>query len=313
VSRSEIEHVPVLSEVLMSLVDPRPGETVVDATVGHGGHAELLAGAIGSGGRFIGLDIDESNLARARSRVEKAMAGKSSPSLHWVRANFSELGSVLDELGVSRVDVILADLGVSTDQLLDSSRGFTFSEDGPLDMRIDQRLETTAADVVNRLEENELADLIFHSSQERFSRRIAKRICEARREKRIRTVSELVGIVCSAMGVSGSFSRHRIHPATRTFLALRMAVNHELEHLQELLEYAPRRLSVGGRLAVISFHSGEDRIVKQNFLDRKRDGVYEIRTKKPVQASSEETLRNPRARSAKLRVALRLASAQGSA
>ena len=312
-SRSEIEHVPVLSEPLISLVEPRPGETIVDATAGHGGHAGLLAGAIGATGRLIGLDLDEGNLARARDRVEKAMAGKPCPSLHWIRSNFAELESVLDELGVSRVDVILADLGVSTDQLLDSDRGFTFAEDGPLDMRIDQRLETTAADLVNRMDENELADLIFHSSQERFSRRIAKRICEARREKRIRTVSELVRIVCSAMGVSGHSPQHRIHPATRTFLALRMAVNHELENLERLLEVAPERLAVGGRLAVISFHSGEDRIVKQNFLDRKRDGVYELRTKKPVQASSEEVQRNPRARSAKLRVALRLASVQDAA
>ena len=312
-SRSEIEHVPVLSEPLMLLVDPRPGETVVDATVGHGGHSGLLAGAIGSAGRLIGLDMDEGNLARARDRVEKAMAGKPNPRSDWIRANFAELESVLAELGVNSVDVILADLGVSTDQLLDSSRGFSFGEDGPLDMRIDQRLETTAADLVNRLGENELSDLIFNSSQERFSRRIAKRICEARREKRIRTVSELVRIVCSAMGVSGHSPQHRIHPATRTFLALRMAVNHELENLEQLLDAAPKRLSVGGRLAVISFHSGEDRIVKQNFLDRKRDGVYEIRTKKPVQASSEEIQRNPRARSAKLRVALRLASVQGEA
>lgn len=312
-SRSEIEHVPVLCAALMSLIEPRPGETIVDATVGHGGHAELLAGAIGSSGRLIGLDVDEGNLVRARGRLEKAVAGKSGPSLHWIRANFTELGPVLDELGLRRVDVILADLGVSSSQLLDAGRGFTFSEDGPLDMRVDQRLETTAADLVNRLPENELSDLIFRLSQERFSRRIAKRICEVRRERRIRTVSEMVRIICSAMGASGQLSPHRMHPATRTFLALRMAVNHELENLERLLRIAPQRLSVGGRLAVISFHSGEDRIVKQNFLDRKRDGVYELRTKKPAQASSEEVRQNPRARSAKLRVAVRLASAQDAA
>ena len=304
---------PVLCKSLMSLVSPQPGEIVVDATVGHGGHAELLAGAIGETGRLIGLDVDEANLARARDRLEAAQAASGGPHLDWVQANFADLGQVLDALGSGRVDVILADLGPSTNQLLDPVRGLSFSEDGPLDMRIDDHLETTASDLINRLSENELSDLIFHNAQERFSRRIAKRICQVRREGRIRRTSELVRIVCSALGVSQDSRRSRIHPATRTFLALRMAVNHELENLASLLSAAPERLSAGGRVGVISFHSGEDRLVKRDFLDRRRSGVYEIRTKKPVHASREEIHRNPRSRSAKLRVAVRAAPLSGAA
>lgn len=303
--RDVVEHEPVLCEPLMSIVAPQPGEIVVDATLGHGGHSGRIAGAIGPSGRLIALDVDERNIARARDRLPADSPGF--PKFDVVRSNFAELDSVLDFLGVSEVHVILADLGVSTDQLLDPARGLTFAEDGPLDMRLDDREATTAADLVNRLTEKDLSDLIWEHSQERFSRRIAKRICQLRREGRIMRTSELVRAVCSAMGVSAHAHPGKIHPATRTFLALRMAVNHEMENLQSLLAAAPRRLAIGGRVAVISFHSGEDRAVKQDFLDRQRAGVYEIRTKKPVQASSEEIQRNPRSRSAKLRVAARIA------
>jgi 16S rRNA (cytosine1402-N4)-methyltransferase len=204
---------------------------------------------------------------------------------------------------VDHVEVILADLGVSTDQLMSADKGLSFTADAPLDMRLDDRSATTAADLVNRLTETELSDLIFFNSQERFSRRIAKRICQVRRDRRIRTTSEMVRIVCAALGVPENGYHGRIHPATRTFLALRMAVNHELENLQSLLAAASRRLSPGGRVAVISFHSGEDRIVKQDFLDRRRTEEYEIITKKPVTPEPDELRTNPRSRSAKLRVA----------
>ena len=180
-------------------------------------------------------------------------------------------------------------------------------------MRVDDRLECTASDLVNALPENELSDLLFFNSQERFSRRIARRICQARRDGRIRRTSELVRIVCSALGVSPESHPGKLHPATRTFLALRMAVNHELENLQALLEAAPRRLNSGGRIGVISFHSGEDRLVKQNFLELKRRGVYSLRTKKPVGPTSEEIRRNPHSRSAKLRVAERVEEATSQA
>jgi len=264
----------------------------------------LLSAAAGPTGRLICLDVDEDNLSRARDALEAARTAGGAP-FQCYRANFAALDEVLQAAGVEQVDVILADLGLSTDQMLDASRGLTFAEDGPLDMRLDATLKTTAADLVNRLGEAELADLLWVNSQERFSRRIAKRICQARHEGRITRTSDLVRIVCSALGQTGESHRYKIHPATRTFLALRMAVNRELENLRVLLAAAPRRLRAGGRLAVISFHSGEDRLVKQDLLDRRGEGVYEISTKKPVHASSEEIQRNPRSRSAKLRAAVR--------
>jgi 16S rRNA (cytosine1402-N4)-methyltransferase len=313
VAEERIDHVPVLVGPVMELLAPQAGETVVDCTLGHGGHAALLGAAVGPTGRLIGLDVDPANFARARARLDAPELSGRLPPRDLLRANFTELESVLHSLGVERVDVILADLGVSTDQLLDPARGFTFSEDAPLDMRLDDSLERSASDLVNALSENELSDLIFFNSQERFSRRIAKRICQARREGRIRRTSELVRIVCSALGTYEESHPGRIHPATRTFLALRMAVNRELDNLQALLEAAPRRLRPGGRIGVISFHSGEDRIVKQNFLDNKRTGVYGLRTKKPVGPTNDEIRQNPRSRSAKLRVAERLAESMSAA
>ena len=309
-SRDQIEHEPVLCGALMACVAPKPGEVVVDTTLGHGGHARLMAEAIGAAGRLIGLDVDEYNLARAKAKLESAGLLQGGPHVDLIRSNFAALGEVLDRLGIGKVDVILADLGLSTDQLLDETRGLTFIESGPLDMRLDDRLTETAADLVNSSNERELADLIYGLSQERASRRIAKRICEARRERPIRTSAELVRIVCSALGVSAKSRPGRLHPATRTFLSLRMAVNHELENLTALLEQAPMRLSPDGRIAVISFHSGEDRVVKRDFLAHQRLGVYVVRTKKPIRPSSEEVRFNPRSRSAKLRVAVRTVDAQ---
>lgn len=306
-NREAIGHEPVLTDAVTTIIAPKPGETVVDATIGHGGHARLLAQAIGPEGRLIGLDVDPKNLDRSREFLKQAGILDTGPHIDFVRANFKELESVLDSLGVAKVDVILADLGVSTDQLLDTSIGLTFTHDAPLDMRLDDRVDRSAADLVNALTEKELSDILFFNSQERFSRRIAKRICQVRREGRIRRTSELVNIVCSALGVSAHSHLGKIHPATRTFLALRMAVNHETENLEALLAAAPRRLTPGGRVAIISFHSGEDRIVKHNFLEQQRGNVYEIKTKKPVNPTSEEIRRNPRSRSAKMRVAVRTA------
>ncbi len=306
VHRDAIEHEPVLCDELLSLVAPKAGEVVVDATIGHGGHARLFAEAIGPTGHIIGLDVDPVNLARAKDRLDQVGTAGSGPRIDLIRANFAELEAVLDALGVGQADVVLADLGVSTDQLLSGETGLSFSQDGPLDMRLDDRIPRSAADLVNALSETDLADLIYQHAQERFSRRIAKRICQVRRDGRIKTTSELARIVCSALGTSESSHRSRIHPATRTFLALRIAVNAELENLRKLLASAAARLAIGGRVAVISFHSGEDRIVKQDFLDRRGKGVYDIQTKKPIHASSEESARNPRSRSAKLRVAVRI-------
>lgn len=334
--REAIEHEPVLCGPVMTIVAPRPGDVVVDVTLGHGGHSRMMAGAIGPAGRLIALDVDERNIARARRRLPALIEGRgfkvqgstegggatsgsggisgdtgrvdcSFPRFDIYRANFAELDAVLEAVGVAEVDVILADLGVSTDQLLDPAMGLTFTEDGPLDMRLDDQLEKTAGDLVNSLSERELSDLIWENSQERFSRKIAKRICQARRAGRILRTRDLVQIVLSAMGLREGIHPGRIHPASRTMLALRMAVNHELENLKALLEIAARRLKIGGRVGIISFHSGEDRIVKQDFLDRQRSGVYLLRTKKPIAPDEEEVERNPRSRSAKLRVAERVA------
>ncbi len=283
---------------------------VLDATVGLGGHAERILGTLGREGRLVGLDVDDSNLARAAERLapwaERVLLR---------RANFSEVRAVLDEAGIPTVHAIVADLGVSSNQLADPNRGLSFNADGPLDMRLDDRLPKTAADLVNSLPEKELADLFYHLAQERYSRRIAKRICQARREARIRRAAELARIVCSAVGANPDSRKSKIHPATRVFLALRIAVNQEIDNLESLLEQACGCLRPptgsdsqdGGRLAVISFQSIEDGIVKRDFRRREAAGQYRICTKKPIVPGPDEIQRNPRARSAKLRVAQRVA------
>ena len=250
------------------------------------------------------MDVDAANIERARRRLTEAAWSARGPHIDLIRANFIELEQVLDSLGVTKAGVILADLGLSTDQLLDASLGMSFTEDGPLDMRIDDRLTTTAADLINSLNEKELANLIYVNSQERYSRRIAKQICRARREKRLRRTSELVRIVCSALGVSDHSRPGKIHPATRTFLAFRITVNNELENLKQFLESSCGCLSAGGRIAVISFHSGEDRLVKQAFRDGCDQGVYARCSSGPLTPRPSEVRKNPRSASAKFRWAV---------
>ena len=293
-------HTPVLPEEVVELLAPQPGDVVVDATVGAGGHAALIARAVGPAGVLYGLDVDAVALDVAAKRLADCGCRV---SLH--QRNFADLGLFLDESRIPGVDVLVVDLGVSSMQLEDPQRGFSFSADGPLDMRMDGRSGQRAADLVNRLGERELADLIYRYSQERFSRRIAKRVCSARREGRITTTSRLVDIVCRAVGADPHSRRSKIHPATRTFQALRIAVNDELTALARLLEQAPRYLKADGRFGVISFHSIEDGTVKRDFRLRREQGVYEIVTKRPVVAGADERSSNPRARSAKLRVARR--------
>lgn len=295
-------HTPVLTREVCELLAVQPGETVVDATVGLAGHARLLVEAVGPGGRLIGLDVDPGNLDAAR----QALAGARC-RVDLIQTNFGLIREALEGLGVSRVQVILADLGVSSTQLEDAARGFSFQRDGPLDMRMDPRLKTTAADLVNRLRDRELGDLFFRYAQEFGARRIADAICEARKAGRITSTARLSEIVCRALRMNPSSHRIKIHPATRAFLALRMAVNDEPAALDALLAAAPDVLSAGGRIGVIAFHSGEDRVVKTDFRKRKNEGIYDIVTKKPVVADGAERDANPRARSAKLRVAVRLA------
>lgn len=299
-----VGHIPVLPAETVQLLGPAlegQSPVVVDATIGLGGHARLFLNLLGNSGRLIGLDADPAALEQARLNLGD------DPRLRLFHANFAELPAVLESAGVSNVHVILADLGVSSMQLGTAERGFSFQREGPLDMRMDPRLKTTAADLVNRLKEKELGDLIFYNAQEFAARKVARRICEARRDARITTTERLAKVVASAVGVDDPTSRRsRIHPATRTFQALRMAVNNEIPNLKSFLQAAPRHLAPGGRIGVITFHSIEDKEVKVDFRDRRGEGLYELVNKKPIIASMDERDKNPRSRSAKLRVAVRL-------
>lgn len=300
------DHVPVLLRETLELLDVQPGDVVVDCTLGLAGHARSLAQAAGPEGLLVGLDVDERNLATASDRLRDCGC-----PFRLFQSNFERIDEVLAEAGgqapggALAANVVLVDLGISSSQLDDAQRGFSFQKEGPLDMRLDPRLSTTAADLVNRLGETELADLIYHHGQERHSRRIAQAIHRARRQHRITTTSELVRIVSRAQGVDPTSRASKIHPATKTFQALRIAVNNELGALKTLLEKAPSVLRPGARLGIISFHSLEDALVKRDFLARKGQGIYQILTKKPVTPESDERQSNPRSRSAKLRVAAR--------
>ncbi len=288
-------HEPVLLHEIMALLSPQPGEVVMDCTTGRGGHALALAEKIGPTGTLLCLDVDPDNLTYSRQRLVSA-----GPRCRFFQANFAQLSDVLDTAEIPAVDVILADLGVSTNQMLSATHGLSFTFDGPLDMRLDPQLDRTAADLVHDLSEKDLADLIFNNSEERLSRRIARAIVKARQLKKISTTAELAQIVHSAVP-KARFGQ--IDSATRTFQALRMEVNHELENLTELLASARQRLKPGGRIGIISFHSGEDRLVKQSFRQWAVDGAFDVLTPKPLVPGEFEMVANPRSRSAKLRVA----------
>jgi 16S rRNA (cytosine1402-N4)-methyltransferase len=285
-------HVPVLLREVLEALAPAEGGVFVDGTLGGGSHARALAERVGPGGRVIAVDLDLSSIRRA----EETLAG-------WpvavANASYADIPEVLDELHIDAVDGVLLDLGLSSDQLADASRGFSFQSEGELDLRFDQEHGEPAWRMLARLSEEHMADLIFHYGEERFSRRIAKRIVEERRSRPIRTANHLADLVRSCVPRSKG---HSIDPATRTFQALRIAVNGELDALKLALRRLPERLKPGGRLAIISFHSLEDRLVKEAFRD---DPRLKPVTRKPIEAREEEISRNPRARSAKLRVAER--------
>ncbi len=284
-------HTSVLPAEVMAFLAIEPGMTVVDGTLGGGGHTRLLVDAVGPTGRVIALDRDPAAIERGASEL----LGK---PIRFAQANFCDLPEVLDAVGLERVDRVLLDIGLSSDQLADHARGFSFDSDGPLDLRFDPTEGEPAWRMINRLRPETLADIIYEFGEERFSRRIARRIADARGQTPIQSSRDLARIVMSA--VPRQRPPARIHPATRTFQALRIAVNQELQSLRIALERIPTCLSPGGRLAVISFHSLEDRLVKEAFRNRQ---VWENLTKSPVEAGDEETLRNPRSRSAKLRAA----------
>ena len=292
-------HVPVLLEEVLEYLNVRPGGVICDATLGLAGHSSEIAKRLGGRGKLIGFDRDPEAMEAAKVRLEEVRAelGDEMPEVVFEPRAFSEASSVIEP---GSLDGLLADFGVSSLQLDEAHRGFSFRTDGPLDMRMDTRTGETAEQVVNQEDENELADLIYEFGEERRSRRIARAIVRARP---ITTTAELAQIVSAA---APSMKGDKIHPATRTFQALRIRVNNELGEIQSLLKSAGSLLKPGGRLVLISFHSLEDRLVKDAFREAGRAKVFEVLTKKPVVAGEQEQMRNPRSRSAKMRAAQKI-------
>ncbi len=289
----EIIHTPVMLNESLEYLNIKPGDRIVDCTIGEGGHSVEILKRIGEKGLLIGIDKDEDALSRARNRL--SLIGSNFVLVH---DTFANLSNILENLFVKRVSGIIADLGISSLQLYKAERGFSFMKDGPLDMRMDRKADITASTLVNSLAESELADVIYYYGEEHLARRIAKAIVVYRKKKRIETTSELAHIVESVYKRRG-----RINPATKTFQALRIAVNNELKDLEKFLKEAPLFLNKGSRIVVISYHSLEDRIVKRAFIN---NSVLKRVNKKVIIPGRDEVKANPRARSAKMRVAEKL-------
>ena len=304
-----VGHVPVLLKEAIDFLAVKRGGTYLDATVGLGGHSYEIARRLGAPGHLIGFDKDPAALGRAAVSLQLSAVSNGAelelttdrqqsrsdwPTVSLIHSSFAEVG---ERVASASLDGLLADLGMSSLQLGDAARGFSFQAEGPLDMRMNPMSGETAEQVVNHIDERELANVIYEFGEERRSRRIARAIV---RSRPIRTTTQLVEVVSAA---ARSMKHERIHPATRTFQALRIFVNRELDDLKALLEAAPRVLKPGGRLVVISFHSLEDRIVKDALREGAKQGWCRLLTKKPLTASEEEIDRNPRSRSAKMRAA----------
>jgi 16S rRNA (cytosine1402-N4)-methyltransferase len=294
VATSTSSHVPVLLDEVLHWLKPLPGQVMVDGTLGGGGHARAILSQIGTQGRLIGLERDPAALARA----EHELAGH---PVTLVDSNFCDLPEVVRQLDLDCVDGIVLDLGISSDQLADEERGFSFNSDGPLDLRFNPQQGVPAARIVNRYRQETLAEILHQFGEERHSRRIARAIVERRKREPIETSRDLANVVRRAVGARGR--GEPIDPATRTFQALRIAVNDELKSLEIALRRLPDCLRPGGRLVIVSFHSLEDRRVKQAF---RGDARLRVLTKRPVVPTDAEVARNPRSRSAKLRAAERL-------
>lgn len=287
-------HTPVLSKEILEILNPVSGETVVDGTFGAGGHARLFIERIGSTGSFLGVDWSSEAVALGKKICEEKK------HCAVVQGNYVDLPGLLHKLRFPKPDVLLLDLGLSTEELEESGRGFSFKRDELLDMRYSPNPErTTAAEWVNRLPEKELSDMLYKFGEEKFAPRIAQAIVEARHGKRIMRTSELVECILGT--VPQSQLHGRIHPATRTFQALRIYVNDELENIKRILRVLPEMMAAGGRAGIISFHSLEDRLVKNEFRDFSKKSAATVLTKKPVSASRDEIDFNPRSRSAKFR------------
>ncbi|HLC95277.1 MAG TPA: 16S rRNA (cytosine(1402)-N(4))-methyltransferase RsmH [Patescibacteria group bacterium] len=311
------KHIPVLLQEVIEILNPKNGDTVVDATLGGGGHTRAILKRV-SGGRVIALDADESALMRFREYADEDAFIKQAltdQSLLLVHENYSSLGRVLEQAGVDRCDAIVADLGFSSDQIESKERGFSFLYNGPLDMRLDRTTTLTAETIVNTFPLSEIEKILREYGDETECHTIARAIGVARKKQPIVTTDALRNIIKDAYP-KGKRYRMKIHPATKTFQALRIAVNQEFEHLRQFLIQAIERLKTGGHLAIITFHSGEDRLVKQCFKESVtgcvcppsfplcrcgRTPIIKILTKKPILPSEAEVQKNPRSRSAKLR------------
>lgn len=297
---SPVEHIPVLEKTLAEQIALPQDAVMVDVTLGLGGHSYLFGHKMGPDGIIIGMDADHNLIRRAQLKLKNLAC-----RVILIHSNFSEISEQIRGQGIEKVDFILADLGVCSAQLTDIKMGLSFQINMPLDMRIDKRLKATAADIVNSLDEKSLGDLIYKFGEDRASRRIARFIVRHRQNHPITSTSQLAAVVCRALGQPGRGRKSRIHPATRTFQALRIAVNSEMDNLEKLLDSAPELLKKSGRIAVISFHSLEDRLVKNSFKLNEKENIYRVVTKKPIVATKQEIADNPRARSAKLRIAER--------
>ncbi|MEW5908695.1 MAG: 16S rRNA (cytosine(1402)-N(4))-methyltransferase RsmH [Thermodesulfobacteriota bacterium] len=308
-------HMPVMTNEVITYLNLKPGRIIVDGTLGGGGHAGAILKKISPGGILIGIDLDQDSIEQFQSTYPQA-----SHDIHLFHGNFRQLPDYLYRLGIPRVDGILVDLGISFHQIEYSGRGFSFSKDEPLDMRMDTAGKVKAEDLINGLDQKELTGIFKKFGEERFAEKIAARIVGERKKQRIQTSTELSRIVCATLKHAGAKPR-KIHPATRVFMALRIAVNHELENLEIFMDQAPGFLESGGRLCILSFHSLEDRIVKNRMRELEhpctcpsdfprcvcgRTGVFKVLTRKPVCPSPEEIGINPMSRSAKLRAAERI-------
>lgn len=302
---TEVEHVPVMLKEAVEFLAPREGGTYVDCTLGGGGHAKEILNLIGPTGRLIGLDKDEIAIRRAKEVLAPYLE-----QVVFIHSDFRRIADLLKELQISEVDGILFDLGVSSYQVLEPERGFSYHADAALDMRMNREAKTTAADLVNNLSEKELSEIIYRYGEERWARRIASFIVTKRKKAPVTTTAQLVEIVKAA--IPARARRTGPHPARRTFMALRMAVNDELAAVEEGLRAGISLLKPGGRVVAISFHSLEDRIVKGVFREHAApsQNVLRILTKKPLVPNNEEINVNPRSRSAKLRAAEKLLSCQ---
>ena len=290
---SSTEHIPVLLQEILTHTDPKPGQNVFDGTLGGGGYAEKFSEHIGKDGMLVGTDLDLAALSRVNEKEFHSQT-------KFIHGSYAQIDQIARELGIT-FDVAVVDLGLSSDQLDLEKRGFSFkSQDQPLDMRYNASYGITASEALNTWSEESIADILFGFGGEQYSRMIAKKIVEYRKDNTIETVGELVDLVKS--GTPFSYHKRKTHPATKTFQALRIAINTEWKHIQEFLEHAPQAIKPGGYIAVVSFHSGEDKVIKHTFRRMQEQGIGTIVTKKPIKASEDEVTQNPRSRSALLRI-----------